>query len=95
MNKEAGGAVLAFAGFVFLVMAVKGTWSNVWHDLFKGSTAKPTTNTTTQSGPVQVPFPAGPGIKNSPFFVYPNLPSSQPSGLNPAGTPGGPTLTLV
>lgn len=25
-----GGVVLAFGGFVFLVMSVKGTWGNVW-----------------------------------------------------------------
>jgi hypothetical protein len=29
-HKEVGGVALGFAGFVFLVMAFKGTWGNTW-----------------------------------------------------------------
>lgn len=42
-NKEFGGVVLAFAGFVFLVGAVKGTWRNALNAL-TGHTANAATS---------------------------------------------------
>lgn len=58
MNKETGGVVLAFGGFVFLVGAFKGTWRNALHglapDVFKASDGTTTATGQRTSGNVGV-----------------------------------------
>lgn len=52
-NKEFGGVVLAFGGFVLLVGAVKGTWRNAWAALTGGAVpaaSAQTTGTTPKGG---------------------------------------------
>lgn len=45
MNKETGGVVLAFAGFVFLIGAFKGTWQNTIRALLGQPTSSGTNGT--------------------------------------------------
>lgn len=58
MNKQAGGVVLAFAGFVFLVGAFKGTWRNTL-DALLGKTASAAPGGGGGSAPTT---PAGSGL---------------------------------
>lgn len=59
-NREVAGVGLAFVGFAFLVLGFKGTWSQVWHDLFKGGTSANTAKYNSV-GNGQVPGSASPG----------------------------------
>ncbi len=60
MNKQAGGVVLAFAGFVFIVGAFKGTWRNTIDALLgKTASAAPPPGGGTTTTPTT---PAGSGL---------------------------------
>lgn len=76
-NKEFGGVVLAFFGFVLLVGAVKGTWRNAWGAL----TGNPTTTANaaaTSQGSVQNASMTT-GGKGSAGNASTNLPGSAPA----------------
>lgn len=101
------GVGLAFVGFVIIVMGFRGTWSKVWHDLFGGGGVDANTlNLSSLPGwtgstphvdpgsPSPAPFPAGPGIGNSPFWLYPNNPSTPYPGSTPPPKPSQQTNTI-
>lgn len=69
-GKETGGVVLAFAGFVFLVGAVKGTWRNAWTSLTGGTVStsgKAPANTTPGGGSMGNASSNLPGSGPAPF----------------------------
>lgn len=87
-KKEIGGVVLAFGGFVFLVMSVKGTWGNVWGAL---TGKKLAASSSTSSAPG---FP-GTGTQMTayrlPTGVIPSAPTSSGGGsMQTAPLPASP-----
>jgi len=73
-NKEFGGVVLAFGGFVLLVGAVKGTWRNAWAALTGAQVAAAST---TPNGPGTIGIQRG--GKGSVGNGSSNLPGSAPA----------------
>lgn len=73
-NKEFGGVVLAFGGFVLLIGAVKGTWRNAWTALTGGTVGAST-------APANGPGTSGvqQGGKGSVGNGSSNLPGSAPA----------------
>lgn len=93
MNKELGGVLMAFAGVVVLVGAVRGTWRDVWSALW----GKPSRGSDPTNGGRNYPGGAGApaGADGAPAFPAPGQRVDPPSwGTTPpapgAGVYGGP-----